>query len=360
MAHSIKYYWAIPLAAAAIGGLAAIGGGIAGSQWTARLTHQQWRFEQVTQAYAELSEVLDEAILLSAEIPARWQLRMKLAPINPSEAILETIRRNPVSELAMLVVRARAPCLLIGNFAPDRAEQATSWIQTLDSLISPLLRESLRAAGGDTVSHRLIQKQLESLRTDVVRAHETDVPVMSAQLAPWRPASFWITNTTIDEGLVAATLVVALLSLLANTTDWFRRRVPIACGFVRDDELTRELHVSTGDPAKVIVFGFQNQSKSTLADLVLEVRLLEPLSISGTNHAIDTIPEKTEHWRDYEDRHYLIRHWDVLIFAGGRLQFRAEVNTQTLSPGTYKIAISVSSRDRDLKTRREFLTLHVT
>ena len=282
-----------------------------------------------------------------------------LGQISSEAVIVENLQNNQVSELSELLVNARTPCLLVGNFAPGRANEAARWLETLDSLRTPLFTQSIRAATGDTAKHRGIQERLSSLRTEIVRAHESDVPAMSASLAP--DSSRWLLpKFKFQEVIILATLLVALMSFVASVTDWFTRRVPVYAGFVVDDDVKPRLSVSTGDPAKRIIFGFRNESRTTLTALMIEVQLLEPLSLSATGQAVEIVPGSTKYGRDREARHYLIQHWDVDILGEDLLSAAVEINTAVLAPGTYGVLAAAYSRESRFQVRRVELQLHVT
>ena len=87
---------------------------------------------------------------------------------------------------------------------------------------------------------------------------------------------------------------------------------------------------------------------------------MEPLSLSGTTAALETIEGKTQYGRDEREGHYLIRHWDIDFLAEQSMDFRVELNTQGLSPGTYQVLVAVFSRERDFKNRRSVLKIDVS
>lgn len=92
--HKLSSTWLRSLSIAVFGALAAIGGALAGSEQAATLAHQQWKFDQVSTAYSSLSSILDRSMILSAELPIRWQLMGSLAKINQEAILLENLKRN--------------------------------------------------------------------------------------------------------------------------------------------------------------------------------------------------------------------------------------------------------------------------
>ena len=154
--------------------VAALYGAQVGAERAARLAHEQWKFEQTADVYATLSKILDESVVLSSELPYRFRVIATQQGDDKQLWILQ-----PVKELAEFVIRARTPCLIVGNFAPDRACQAARWLQRLDSLRGPLVDAAVK----DTTKYRSLQAALEELRSEVNSSREEDLPRMSDQLS---------------------------------------------------------------------------------------------------------------------------------------------------------------------------------
>ena len=93
--------------------------------------------------------------------------------------------------------------------------------------------------------------------------------------------------------VATCTLCVALLTLLASITDWFKRKIPIKFGFLYNNQVVPKIELASGDPAKPIFIRFYNLSKTTLTGIVIDIRFLKPISLSGTGNALTYIPGKT-------------------------------------------------------------------
>ena len=165
--------------------------------------------------------------------------------------------------------------------------------------------------------------------------------------------------------IAAATLVCAVFTLLAIVTDWFKRRIPLEYGFFRDDKIVTELKVSTGDPAKRILLRFHNSSKTTLVGVILDVRFLAPLVLSATQSAIvvpidDKDPNPPKHGRLADERCYWIRCSEVSMLGDANWDLRVELNTQVITPGTYKVRITVYSTQQNYKYKQSELMITIT
>ncbi len=157
--------------------------------------------------------------------------------------------------------------------------------------------------------------------------------------------------------LGAGTLLVALLTFLATVTDWLKSRIPIACGFLLNEKMVSELSLSTGDEAKPVFLRFHNKGETTLTGVVLDIRLLKPIVLSGTEKALTFIPGKTIHGRTENKGYYLIRYSELEMVGGDNLDSRVELNTKGQSPGTYKVLVTAYSTQNDYKLRRSELMI---
>ena len=141
------------------------------------------------------------------------------------------------------------------------------------------------------------------------------------------------------------------------TTDWFKSKVPIQFGFLLNDKIVSKLNVSTGDPAKKIVFRFYNPSKIVLTGILLDIRIMRPLSLSGTTTALQGIPRKTIHGKGPGNRYYHIMHSALEMPGDEKFDFGVELNTKGMSPGTYKILVKAYSTERDYKYKESKLKI---
>lgn len=160
--------------------------------------------------------------------------------------------------------------------------------------------------------------------------------------------------------VAVGTLIVALLTFTAAVTGWFKRTVPVECGFLRDDVLVGDLAVSTGDNAKPVVIRLRNKAKTTLAGLVVELRFLRPLSLSSTNHALALPPGTHAFGRVEDGSYYVIRHSDFDLAPEERLDYRVELDLTGVSPGTGRVPVTIYSVQQDYKYLKKELTLRIT
>ena len=165
---------------------------------------------------------------------------------------------------------------------------------------------------------------------------------------------------TLLVAIGAGTLVVAVLTLLASVTDWFKRVIPIQYGFLVDNTIVGDLALSTGDPAKPILLRFHNSGQTTLTGVVLDIRFLRPLTLSGTQTALSFLPGKTTHGRTPDESYYLIRYSELEVVGKDNLDFRVELDTTGKSPGTYRVLVTAYSTQQDYKYKKLELTMRMT
>ena len=152
--------------------------------------------------------------------------------------------------------------------------------------------------------------------------------------------------------LAGGTLIVALLTFLASITDLFKKSIPIDYGFLFDGETVDKLGLSTGDPAKPVVLRFRNSSKCTLTGVVLDMRFHRPLRLSATNRALAVIPGKTEHAKAQDNSYYHIRISELEMFGEENFDYRVELDTKGINPGTYRISVTAYSTQQNYKYKK--------
>jgi len=157
----------------------------------------------------------------------------------------------------------------------------------------------------------------------------------------------------------AGTFIVALLTLLSLITNIFKKKIPLQFGFLVNDKVLDEIDVSSGDPKKPIFFRLKNISKSTLAGIVIDIRFMKPLALSGTNTALSFIPGKTIHGRTTDNSYYLIRYTELEMAGHANADFRVELNTENKSPGSYKIIVTAYSTQQDYNYKREEILVNI-
>ena len=167
-----------------------------------------------------------------------------------------------------------------------------------------------------------------------------------------------MTNTILII-LGAGTLIVATLAFLATITDWFKKRIPIDYGFLLNGEIVNNLSLSTGDEAKPISLRFHNRGDTTLTGVILDIRFLKPIALSGTQAALTFIPGKTIHGRTEDKSYYLIRYSEIEMVGKDNIDFRVELNTKGKSPGTYKVLVTIYSTQQDYKYSKSELMLNM-
>ena len=157
--------------------------------------------------------------------------------------------------------------------------------------------------------------------------------------------------------LGAGTLLVATLAFLATITDWFKKRIPIDYGFLLNEAIVNKLNLSTGDEAKPISLRFHNEGETTLTGVILDIRFLKPIVLSGTQKALTFFPGKTTHGQTEDKSYYLIRYSELEMVGRDNLDFRVELNTKGQSPGTYKVVVTIYSTQQDYKFKKSELII---
>jgi hypothetical protein len=186
-----------------------------------------------------------------------------------------------------------------------------------------------------------------------------------------------------------ATLIVAVFTLLASTTSWFKPTIPIQFGFLVDGEINKQIDLSTGDKAKAIFLRFLNSEKATLTGVVLSIRFYRPLALSGTKHAIEFIPGETFYyggpssWKGWaildgntvtkettgygkssfrgpalDNRFYKIQPPELVMGGDEYVDVKVELNTQNMIAGkTYWVDVTINPRQPDYKQKQALLSI---
>lgn len=172
-----------------------------------------------------------------------------------------------------------------------------------------------------------------------------------------------------------ATLIIAFLMLLITlpiTSSWFKQTIPIQFGFFMDKKIHQKIELSTGDPGKAIFLRFHNSEKEALTGVTLNIRFYRPLALSGTEHALEFIPgkatyegagytfstsnpsqgEKSFHGPSSDDTYYAIRHSELVMTGDEDIDIRVELNTQNITPGTYRVEVITYSTQPGYKKKQ--------
>lgn len=156
-----------------------------------------------------------------------------------------------------------------------------------------------------------------------------------------------------------ATLIVAFLTLLASTTSIFKRRIPVNYGFVYDNKIVDSLNISSGDPEKPIGFRIENRKSHTLTDLIIDIKILRPLSLSATKSALAMFGQ-TRHGPSKNNEYYSIRYFDILLYAKQEIDFTIELNTTKKKPGSYLISTSIYSKNDKYRFKNFILNIKIS
>jgi hypothetical protein len=157
--------------------------------------------------------------------------------------------------------------------------------------------------------------------------------------------------------LTGGTFVVASLAFLSRVTDWLKKTIPVSFGFLLNEQITTELVLATGDPAKPVSLRFHNSGKTTLTGVVLDIRFLKPIVLSATSRAITYIPGKTMHGRTSDGSFYHYQHSELVIAGHDSMDFRVELNTEGQSPGTYQVMVTIYSTQQAYKYKKSTLSI---
>jgi hypothetical protein len=154
--------------------------------------------------------------------------------------------------------------------------------------------------------------------------------------------------------------VAVVVAILAATTDVFKRKVSIGFGFLHNDQIKDKIEVSTGDPAKKLVFRFQNNSEFVLSGIIIDMRFMNPIALSGTASAVSQLVGNrgaTYHHRVPDQSYYLINHSAVVLLGEEHFDYPMEINTHEKAPGEYSIEIRIFSTKGDRKSLNRRLSL---
>ncbi len=157
--------------------------------------------------------------------------------------------------------------------------------------------------------------------------------------------------------LAALTFLTAALTLMAATTDTFKRKIPIDFGFLLDGKIKNRIEVSTGDPAKNMPLRVRNIKRSILTGIVLDIRFFRPLFLSSTDKALTYFPGKTIHGKAADNSYYHILHTELNIPGHRHVDFNVELNTEGKTPGTYNIGVYAYSTQHDYKFKELNLSI---
>ena len=158
--------------------------------------------------------------------------------------------------------------------------------------------------------------------------------------------------------IASLTLFFTVLLFINSITSWFKKKVPIKFGFIYNDHIVDTLEVNSGDSEKVIQFRFLNTTESTIKDIIIEFKMIRPLSLSGSNHAL-TVSSNTKHGPSKGNMYYLIEYSDLIFLGKKYKDFKVELNTKGKSPGDYRIAVNVYSKSDKFKLISKDLILNI-
>ena len=151
-------------------------------------------------------------------------------------------------------------------------------------------------------------------------------------------------------------LITSILTIIITTvvlrTDFLKTKIPIKFGFFINNEIVNKLEIVSGDPAKRIPFKIHNTSKTTITGVILDIRFLQPLALSGTDSALTEIQDHTMHGRSSDKSFYLINYSDFKILGDGQFNIFVELNTNNISPGTYIIEVRIDTIQKDYKYKK--------
>ena len=167
-----------------------------------------------------------------------------------------------------------------------------------------------------------------------------------------------------DKILQALTFVVSFLTLivliLSSRTDLLKRTIPIEFGFLHKGKIVKKKEINTGDPAKPIEFRLKNKSETTLNGVVLDIRFLRPLALSGSEQAMilpNGVTKDNINTGPFKDKFYLLNISDLKILGDGEKDLKIEFNTRNITPDIYQIEIKIDSTQQDYKCKKTTLSI---
>ncbi|MBC8489506.1 MAG: hypothetical protein H8D45_26100 [Bacteroidetes bacterium] len=137
----------------------------------------------------------------------------------------------------------------------------------------------------------------------------------------------------------------------------FKKKVPIKFGFKINDQIVSKMEVTSGDPEKRIIISFKNKERFALTSIVFDIKFHRPLSLSGTDHALTIMKNRTS--TESSDKYYKITYFDIPIYPDEPRDIPTELNTKGKVPGDYKISVSVVSTNDKYKKKKKDLILSI-
>jgi hypothetical protein len=157
-------------------------------------------------------------------------------------------------------------------------------------------------------------------------------------------------------------IVNFILGILPFLSNFIKGEIPLEFGFLSNNKIVNELSIPVGHPIEPITFKFRNNKKITLTGVSYEIRIYRPLVLSSTGSAIrytDMIGDQIKHGKANDNSYYWI-HQSKLDIGGHRgVDLQVELNTENITPGTYRIEIDGQTTLREYKYKRERLTLKI-
>jgi chaperonin GroEL (HSP60 family) len=115
----------------------------------------------------------------------------------------------------------------------------------------------------------------------------------------------------------------------------------------------------SGDPEKPIGFRIENRKSHTLTNLIIDIKILRPLSLSGTESALTMFGE-IRHGPSKNNEYYSIRYFDILLYAKQGIDFTIELNTTKKKPGHYLISTSIYSTNDKYRFKNFLLNIKIS
>ncbi len=152
------------------------------------------------------------------------------------------------------------------------------------------------------------------------------------------------------------TLIISYLIFANSTTSWFKPEIPVDFGFWVDEKLKKKIIVSSGDPEKRLILRFINKRSNTISNVVIDIKFIRPLALSGTNTALTVVEGHTK--RISNDKYYNLTYLNIPFYPNEKREFPTEINTNKKF-GKHKVLVSIFSTNDKYKVKKKVLKINI-
>ena len=152
------------------------------------------------------------------------------------------------------------------------------------------------------------------------------------------------------------TLIITYFIFANSISNWFKPEIPVDLGFWVDEKLKKRIIVSSGDPEKRLVLRFINKRSNTISNVVIDIKFIRPLALSGTNTALTVVEGHTNRTRS--DKYYNLTYLNIPFYPNEKRDFPTEINTDKKF-GKHKVLVSIFSTNDKYKVKKKVLRINI-